>query len=195
MKKLICLAAIITLVTGLCFAKPVYKTAKIFDEEFELSYTNDAKEVAEIVQLFEMVGKELVTYDTFTHVTAPSRLFERRDPNDDIVGKFRCMLEARITFEDYIYCVVRSGNYFTVLKENPLSTSAIRKGTKLISLSALEELNPQVYWLEENDDLGCVFLDCDRLPVDKDLVAGTVEQAIEHGHTHLCPKCQERLDF
>lgn len=131
MKKFICLAAIFTLVTGLCFAKPVFKTAKILGEEFEFSYTNDKKEAAEIVRLFEKVGKEWLSYDAFTHIAAPLSLFERCDPNADTVGKFRCMLEARVATEsDYTYCVVRSGKYFTVLEENPLSTSAIRKAIK-----------------------------------------------------------------
>jgi len=161
MKKLICLAAIITLVTGLCFAKPVFKTVSgPKNTEIELAYTNNENDVVEIVNLFKMFGKT----------------------RDDKRLDFKMSYVLSDISLDYVYCVVSSGKSFTVL---------VRK----IQLSQLAELNPQVYWLEENDDLGCVFLDCDRLPVDKDLVAGTVEQAIEHGHTHLCPKCQERLDF
>ena len=62
-----------------------------------------------------------------------------------------------------------------------------------VKLEKLAEVNPTIYWLSEDDDLGCVFIDCDRLPIEEDLTAGTVEEAIEHGHTHLCSVCLERL--
>lgn len=162
MKRFIATITLLIALTGLCFAKPVYKTVHFpgSKEGIELAYTNKTSDVKEIVSLFEKFGKI------------------RDDKRDD----FKMAYYSDEESWDYAYCIVNAGKSYTLF-------------IRPLYLEKFEELNPTVYWLEKDDGDACVFLDCDRLPVDEDIVAGTVKEAVEHGHRWLCSKCQERLLF
>lgn len=159
MKRFTATITLLIALTGLCFAKPVFKTVSGAYGDIELAYTNDKNDVVEIVNLFKLCGK----------VKDDKRLdFKMAYLNKDSLG--------------YTFCVVSSGKSYTIFMPS-------------IKLSQFAKISPNVFWLEQNDEIGCLFLDCDRLPTDKDVIVGTVEQAIEHKHFRLCPRCEERLLF